>query len=174
MASNVARTNEADRIAYGYVAYQLVASVLGAFAIAVFLEHFVHIDWHGLLSRQAELWNVLIAPIQTFVFKRLEIWTGQHFEPFWRDYLTVGAVALLSFARASLAYDVSSTANQFLRWGELLLDIVQHMLLWPLAFLRALLSVFEKNPERATYIILLTLTPFVYLAILFGVNVWIY
>ena len=99
--------------------------------------------------------------------------TGEHFEPFWRDYLTVGAVVLLSFARASMAYDLSSANNQFLRWGEILLDLVTHVLLWPVAFLKALLGVFEKDPQHAPYIVLLTLTPFVYLAILFGVNAWL-
>jgi hypothetical protein len=174
MASGIAQARGSKRIAYGYVLYQLLASVLGAFAIAVFIEHFVHIDWHGLLSRQSELWGALVAPIQNYVFARLELWTGQRFEPFWRDYLTVGAVALLSFARATLAYDMSSAANRFLRWGELLLDVVQHMLLWPVAFVRAFLAVFEKDPEHAPYIVLLTLTPLVYLVILFGVNLWMY
>lgn len=163
----------AREVHYGYVIYQLLASVLGAFAIAEFIEHFVHIDWHGMLAGQAALWNFAVAPVQQFVFGRMERYSGQHFEPFWRDYLTVGAVALLSFARASLAYDMSSTGNQFLRWGELLLDIVTHMLLWPIAFIKAFLGVFEKDPRHAPYILLLTLTPFVYLAILFGVNAWL-
>ena len=160
-------------IAYGYVIYQLVASVLGAFAIAVFLGHFIRTDWHGLLANQAALWNWLIAPVQQFVFAELQGLTGEKFEPFWRDYLTVGAVALLSFARATLAYDTSSSRNQLLRWGELFLDLIQHLFLWPIAFVRAFLGVFEKDPERAPYILILTLTPLVYLVILFGVNMWL-
>jgi hypothetical protein len=162
-----------NEIHYGYVVYQLVASLLGAFAIAEFVKHFVHIDWHGMLAVQAAIWNVSIAPVQNLVFGWMEKSTGEHFEPFWRDYLTVGAVVLLSFARASMAYDVSSANNQLLRWGEIFLDLVTHVLLWPLAFLKALLGVFEKDPEHAPYVILLTLTPFLYLAILFGVNAWL-
>jgi hypothetical protein len=54
-----------------------------------------------------------------------------------------------------------------------LLDIVQHMFLWPVAFLRAFLAVFEKDPERAPYIVALTLTPVLYLGILFGLNAWL-
>lgn len=164
---------ESRDVHYGYVVYQLLASVLGAFAIAEFIEHFVHIDWHGMLAGQAALWNFAVAPVQQFIFGRMERYSGEHFEPFWRDYLTVGAVALLSFARASLAYDTASTGNQFLRWGELLLDIVTHVILWPIAFVKAFLGVFEKDPEHAPYVLLLTLTPFVYLAVLFSVNAWL-
>lgn len=163
----VAETHE---IHYGYVVYQLIASLLGAFAIAEFVKHFVHIDWHGMLALQATLWNFAVAPVQQLIFGWMERSTGEHFEPFWRDYLTVGAVVLLSFARASLAYDISSTNNQLLRWGELLLDLVTHILLWPVAFLKAILGVFERDPQHAPYIVLLTLMPFVYLVILFSVN----
>src|SRR5215469_1488921 len=158
------------RIHYNYIVYQLLASLLGAFAIAAFIEHFVHIDWHGMLAGQAALWNFAVAPVQQSVFGWMEQASGQRFTPFWRDYLTVGAVVLLSFARASLAYDISSARNQLLRWGELFLDLVTHVLLWPIAFLKAILGVFEKDPDHAPYIVLLTLTPFVYLVILFGVN----
>jgi hypothetical protein len=166
-------TAAAREVAYGYVVYQLTASFLGAFAIAIFLGHFVHVDWHGVLNFQASVWNWGVVPIQQFIFGRLETLTGQKFETFWRDYLTVGAVALLSFARATMAYDMSSSKSRLLRWGELLLDLVQHMFLWPIAFLRAFLAVFEKDPEHAPYILMLTLTPFVYLAVLFAVNVWL-
>ena len=162
------------RIGYGYIIYQLIASVLGAFALAVFVEHFVHVEWHGLFAAQASLWNLLIAPIQHFVFDRMERMSGQRFEPFWRDYLTVGAVAMLSFARATLAYDMTSTTNRVLRWGELFLDVVQHIFLWPIAFLRAFLAVFEKDPEHAPYILILTLMPLVYLAALYSVNAWLF
>jgi hypothetical protein len=160
-------------IQYGYIVYQLIASLLGAFAIAEFVKHFVQIDWHGMLAVQAAIWNVSVAPLQNLIFGWMEKSTGEHFEPFWRDYLTVGAVVLLSFARASMAYDLSSANNQLLRWGEILLDLVTHVLLWPVAFLKALLGVFEKDPQHAPYVVLLTLMPFVYLAILFGVNAWL-
>jgi hypothetical protein len=33
--------------------------------------------------------------------------------------------------------------------------------------------VFEKDPEHAPYILMLTLTPLIYLAIFFAVNVWL-
>lgn len=46
-------------IAYGYVAYQLLVSVLGAFAFAIFLAHFVHTDWHGILAWQAASMRIL-------------------------------------------------------------------------------------------------------------------
>jgi hypothetical protein len=174
MAKGNAETAAASfEIHYGYIVYQLVASVLGAFAIAEFIEHFVHIDWHGMLAVQAEVWNFAVAPVQQFAFSRIERLSGEHFEPFWRDYLTVGAVLLLSFARASLAYEMTSGRNQFLRWGELLLDIVTHMQLWPIAFIKAFLGVFERDPKHAPYVLLLTLTPFVYLVTLFSVNAWL-
>ena len=51
-------------IQYGYIVYQLIASLLGAFAIAEFVKHFVHIDWHGMLGIQAAIWNVSVAPVQ--------------------------------------------------------------------------------------------------------------
>jgi hypothetical protein len=158
------------RIHYGYVVYQLIASLLGAFAIAEFVKHFVRIDWHGMLALQATLWNFAVAPVQQLIFGWMEKSTGEHFESFWRDYLTVGAVVLLSFARASLAYDLTSANNQLLRWGEIVLDLVTHVLLWPIAFLKAIIGVFEKDPQHAPYIVLLTLMPFVYLVILFSVN----
>jgi hypothetical protein len=160
-------------IHYGYIVYQLLASLLGAFAIAEFLKHFVQIDWHGMLAVQAALWNYAVVPVQQLIFGWMEKTSGEHFEPFWRDYLTVGAVVLLSFARASLAYDFARSNNQALRWGEIALDLVTHVLLWPIAFLKAVLGVFEKDPEHAPYIVLLTLTPFLYLAVLFGLNAWL-
>jgi hypothetical protein len=159
-------------IHYGYIVYQLLAALLGAFAIAEFIKHFVNVDWHGMLAVQAELWKFGVAPVQQAIFGWMEKTTGEHFEPFWRDYLTVGAVVLLSFARASLAYDFPS-GNNLLRWGELALDLVTHVVLWPIAFLKAMLGVFERDPKHAPYIVLLTLTPFLYLAILFGLNAWL-
>lgn len=168
-----AATAASGEIHYGYIVYQLLASVLGAFAIAEFIKHFVRIDWHGMLAVQAALWNFAVVPVQQFVFGWMEKTTGEHFEPFWRDYLTVGAVVLFSFARASLAYDFASTNNQILRWGEIVLDLVTHVLLWPVAFLKAILGVFERDPQHAPYIVLLTLTPFLYLVILFGLNAWL-
>jgi len=158
-------------IHYGYIVYQLLASLLGAFAIAEFIKHFVHVDWHGMLAVQATIWNFAVAPVQQTIFGWMEKTTGEHFEPFWRDYLTVGAVVLLSFARASLAYDFPSS-NNLLRWGELVLDLVMHVILWPVAFLKAVIGAFERDPRHAPYIVLLTLTPFLYLAVIFGVNAW--
>ena len=173
MSANGGGKAVSREIAYGYVIYQLAASFLGAFAIAIFIEHFVHVDWHGILATQESLWKLLVVPFQKFAFGKIEYLTGQKFETFWRDYLTVGAVALLSFARATLAYDRTPRGNRILRWGELLLDLVSHILLWPIAFLRAFLGVFEKDPEHAPYILMLTLTPLIYLAIFFAVNIWL-
>jgi hypothetical protein len=161
------------RVQYGYIVYQIVASALGAFAISEFLKHFVQIDWHGLLATQAAVWNVFVVPVQTTVFSWMEKISGETFEPFWRDYLTVGAVVLLSFARATLAYDMSSTGNQILRWGELALDLVQHLFLWPIAFVRSFLGVFERDPENAPYIVMLTLLPFVYIGVMLAINAMI-
>jgi len=164
----------AVEIHYGYIVYQLLASALGAFAITEFIGHFVHIDWHGLLTAQAAIWNAFVTPVQQFVFSWMEKISGQKFEPFWRDYLTVGAVVLLSFVRASLAYGFASAGNPFLRWGEILLDLVTHIFLWPVAFLKAFLGVFERDPRNAPYILLLTLTPLVYVAVLLFINAWLH
>ncbi len=49
-------------IGLGYVVYQQVAGVLGAFALIAFLRHYLEIDWRGALLDLISVWDAYVRP----------------------------------------------------------------------------------------------------------------
>lgn len=82
----------------GWSAYQHVAGVFGAFALAAFVGNFVELDWRSLLGTFVGLWEETVRPAVKSVLDLLIStpmkWLGWQAEiPLAvRDYFSVGAI----------------------------------------------------------------------------------
>jgi hypothetical protein len=146
--------SEARGISFGYVIYQQVAGVLGAFALAAFLGHFVHLDWRGALADLIGLWGQYVRPVVKLFFEITVVafvkWAFN-----WRievpllvrDYFSVGAVLLLSTLRAMFFVPLLSRftsgnrvtariSNLFLSGMSPLYVFFATVLFWPYMLIR--------------------------------------
>ncbi|MFO1186153.1 MAG: hypothetical protein U1E87_01045 [Alphaproteobacteria bacterium] len=95
-------------IGLGYIIYRQVAGVLGAFALAVFLAHFVQLDWRGALAYLINMWGEYVRPVVKWLvdstlvalLRRLFGWQI-HVPTIAHDYAAVGLVMSLSALRAN-------------------------------------------------------------------------
>ncbi len=143
-------------IGLGYVIYQQVAGVLGAFALIAFLSHFWDIGWRGVLADLVGVWGQYVRPIiKTFFDVTIVAFLKWVFD--WRievplavvDYFSVGFVMFLSYWRATFwvetttwrmnerAFDTTHHGIVIKTWRALLfrewLLQVCFIVIWPIA-----------------------------------------
>ena len=184
-------SDQAQGLGIGYVVYQQVASVIGAFALIAFAQHIFEVGWHGLLADLVAQWDLYVRPAVKFIFDvtvvalfswaldwRIEVPLAV------RDYLSVGLVLIASNWRAinyevtrsggSFARTLATSARSPLSWLLTLLNV----LLWPVMVALLLLSVIAalallRLDARAKGILLnrvLWLSPVLYFALLYAAN----
>lgn len=171
-------------LSLGYVVYQQIAGVIGAFALIAFLGHFVHIDWRGALGDLVGLWDQHVRPAVKLVFDVLIVWPLQR----WldlnieiplivRDYFAVGLVQALSFERVAIGADlgrgggVRAVARRHLRvrhWWF----VIKNLAMWPYQIVldvRGIWAPRVKTTAASGYNALI-LAPFAFLALLLAAN----
>lgn len=93
-------------IGWGYVIYRQVAGVLGAFGLAAFLGHFMHLDWRGALSSLVGVWAQVVRPATKWILDlalmplTLRCHCSFVVPPVLTDYVSAGAVLALSTFRS--------------------------------------------------------------------------
>jgi len=97
-------TSRAAKI--GWSIYQHVVAVFAAFGIAAVISHWWRIGWKGWLETAVGIWDNAVRPVMASVFHYLVTvplgWVGLDFQVpvVMRDYLSVSAIILLSWARS--------------------------------------------------------------------------
>jgi hypothetical protein len=107
MSTGQDRLSEVRVFRFGYLAYQQVAGVLGAFAFAALVGHFVHLHWQGIVAELIGSWNAYVRPAVSFAFDvtivaavKLLLHRTVEIPLILRDYLSVGFILLLSTLRS--------------------------------------------------------------------------
>lgn len=188
------QSGEARGLDLGYVVYQQIASVIGAFALIAFAEHVWDVGWRGILADLIAQWDLYVRPAVKFILDVTVVaffaWAiDWHIEVplFARDYLSVGFMMLLSNWRA-VNYELRQAAGSFtqtlvasarspLNWLFTVLNIA----LWPVMLVLLLLSVLAalallRLDRRAPDILVnrvLWLSPAIYFALLFAANAFL-
>jgi hypothetical protein len=170
-----------------YVLYQQIASVIGAFALIAYFGHFIAFDWRGALADLIGVWDSHVRPAVKWLLNETVValaWRAFHVEivlsPAQRDYLAAGLVLVFSVLRAQY-WEEHRLGRTFLQTlGSLARDWAftpVMIVAWPLAVL-VLLAVAVLGTLRAgdprwrldgTFS-LLSLAPFLYLALLLAAN----
>jgi hypothetical protein len=181
-------------ISLGTGAYQHVAGVLGAFALAAFASRVFSLDWRGILADVVGVWDSYVRPVTRSVadavvwpVERVFGWTIE-VPVLVRDYVAVGLVLFLSFARATnLTGERALTVLRHREQRRLtLLMLLACLVAWPVVALLMLLILPIVIPLMTRYVdehglsreglgkrrhaMVLTLLPLVYLGLLLAVN----
>ena len=162
-------------IGLGYIIYQQVASVLGAFGLIAFLGHFVQVDWRGALADLIAVWAEYVRPavkhlldLTVVAFCHWLGWTSFQVPLAIRDYLTVGLVLTASVLRA-WAPNVGFDLRSILMVSQLALLMTVG---WPLPLLFLVVTALSRVKEDSGLrrISWLSLSPLIYLALLLAAN----
>jgi hypothetical protein len=181
-------------LSLGAGAYQHVAGVLGAFALAAFASRVFALDWRGILADVVGVWDTYVRPVTKSVADAI-VWPVERVFG-WsidvpvlvRDYVAVGLVLFLSFARATNL--TGERALIVVRHREqrrlTLLMLLSCLVAWPIVALLMLLILPIVIPLMTRYVdeqglpreglgkrrqaMVLTLLPLVYLGLLLAVN----
>jgi hypothetical protein len=181
----------------GWSIYQQIAAVLAAFTLAALLGQIFDIGWRGYLETLIAYWNDFVRPVVKSVLDTLIVeplaWAfGWNVSvPMWsRDYLSVGLVLALSHIRS---FRTAGASRRMYRqehdlpdrshegwFGRNLGHALFYLFFWPMAFVlefifngTALKDLLPELPAYARIQVkesVLTLSPLLYLGILFTVN----
>ena len=181
-------------ISLGTGAYQHVAGVLGAFALAAFGSQVFSLDWRGILADVVGVWDEYVRPVAKLLADMI-VWPVERLFG-WnidvpvivRDYFSVGLVLFLSFMRAT--NKPGERIQILMRDREQrrlkLMMLLASLLAWPVVILLLVLIAPIAVPLMTRYVdekgysreglgrrrnaIVLTLLPLLYLGILLAVN----
>ncbi len=160
--------NAAKGIGFGYIIYQHVAGVLGAFALIAFLGHFVHLDWRGALVVLVGVWDTVVRPAVKGIFDATIVaflkWAFDwHLDVplIARDYLSVGLLVFLSELRSTFVPGGQGPRSVKIVFRSALYDsyisvltpLPKCLLFWPFAVMRHLRYVrYSIIPSRRVII----------------------
>lgn len=185
MSDNEQR-EEPRGLGWGYIIYQQIAGVIGAFALVAFLGNFVQVDWRGALRELVEAWDLYVRPAVALVFNltvsaAVKALLKIEFEVplVVRDYFSVGFVLIFSHVRM-LRYAHRSYLERgklkhpvgFLRYAlnpGMLQHYVTDLFLWPFVVAKEL-GRFGKMSLWGIGLRLMMLAPLMYFLLLLAAN----
>lgn len=99
--------SEPRGIGLGYIIYQQILAIIGAFALVAFLGHFISFDWRGAVADLVGVWTDYVRPTVKWVMdativalvRRAFGWNVE-IPPVATDYFGVGAVTWLAAIRS--------------------------------------------------------------------------
>jgi hypothetical protein len=171
MPTNQARQPQRlSPVRFGWMAYQQVAAILGAFALIALISHVAPLRWRSFLRALVDQWNDYVRPATRWLFDLLIStplsWYDVRFElPLAvRDYLSVGMVFLLAAARARAPAVTDNLAGILLSaavernheralivytraTARLVASATSWILLWPWQLLQNLLAIVRYRPQ---------------------------
>ena len=172
----------------GWAVYQQIAAVLGAFALAALLGHFIDIGWQGLLDTLVGYWDEHVRPTVHWAL-RLLISRPLMWAFSWdveiplivRDYLSVGVITALSIFREVRRFFRTGYLRLVLlpergKYSRLPLTIMGWLpiipLIWPLslAFWIAALVQAIHGRSKTWFHGVLVVSPLLYLGLLLAIN----
>jgi hypothetical protein len=178
-------------LGWGYIIYQQIAGVVGAFALIAFLAHFVHVDWRGALADLVSAWNSSVRPAISLTLEILIAWPLEWLFNFHlpiplsvRDYCAVGAVVFASNFRTAVGLQHQAKLPRLVQLydyrrgipGWLALFVVC-LVAWPLTVSASLEIASTRTNRRGVAwdpsfrrAVTLSLSPILYFAALLLVN----
>lgn len=122
----------------GYVVYQQILAVFGAFALAALISHLIDLEWRSFLGTLVGYWDEYVRPTVKWVLDTLIVaplrWAFDwrvEFPLLARDYLSVGIVTALSLVRSTYRTSPKGRRDVIVLFKLVRGFGLEDVLLWP-------------------------------------------